>query len=394
MPDTLTNAREAAEAWLASETEPREAPGGRPERWYALGDPQTSFEQVLAVLSHHGLVGEDGWLRADVGLVSMGDHFDYALGRDPSDEVLAQASREGVTVLGWLAAHPRDQVVILFGNHDAARVQELASVSDGGFARARRIAAAVARGVQSEADFLRLCPGIPTSDLVRRDFCTFSTEQQRLVQRLLLAGRFHLATAMSLLGREALLTHAGVTTRELRLLELPASATASGIAQALNRRFAAAVEVVRVDWESSRVVPLSLEPLHVAGQPPDEAGGMLAHRPADPNRAGGNRPVDIAWEFRADRPRRFDPFTLPLGLVQVVGHTRHQSSLRELGRWATSAAREASGAVLRTLRVWDGGAEYDVGCAAGRSGDAVFVMVDADINAVVPAEVPLPCLGC
>jgi hypothetical protein len=393
MSDTATKAREVAEAWLASDPEPRAIRSGKPERWYALGDPQTSFEQVLAVLGHHGLVGEDGWLRADVGLVSMGDHFDYALGKNPSDEVLARASREGISILSWLAAHPHEQVVILFGNHDAARVQELAGVNDAAFVRARQVAAAVARKELSEADFLEQCPGIPTSDLARRDFCTFSTAQQRLVQRLLLGGRFRLAMVATVLGRAALLTHAGVTARELGLVGLPEAATASDIDPVLNHCLGAAVEVVRADWEANRAAPLSLEPLHIAGQPPDEAGGMLAHRPADPNRSGGNRAVDTVWEFRADRPRRFDPFTLPMGLVQVVGHTRHKSSLRELGRWATPAAREARGAMLRTLRVWDGGAEYDVGCSEARPNEAVFIMVDADINGAAPETVPLLRIG-
>jgi len=393
MSHMLTNARQVAADWLESGADRRRAPDEKPERWYALGDPQTTFAQMLAVLDHHGLVGADGWLRADVGLVSMGDHFDYALRQDPSDAAVAQAAREGIAILSWLAAHRTDQVVILFGNHDAARVQELAGVSDAAFVRARQVAAAVARGERSEADFLRACPGIPTSDLVRRDFCTFSTDQQRLVQRLLLAQRYRLATVMTVLGREALLTHAGITTRELRLLELPESAAPAEIVEALTRRLSEAVESVRADWEARRTVPLNLEPLHIAGQPPDEAGGMLAHRPADPHRCGDQRPVDIAWEFRVDRPRRYDPATLPLGLVQVVGHTRHRSSLRELGRWATPAAASASRAVLRTLTVWDGGARYEVGCVAGRPGDAVLVMVDADINAVAAEAVPLLSIG-
>jgi hypothetical protein len=323
----------------------------------------------------------------------MGDHFDYALGKDPSVEVLAEASREGILILSWLAAHPAEQVVVLFGNHDAARVQELASVSDAAFARARELAGAVARGERSEADFLRECPGIPTSDLARRDFCTFSEQQQRLVQRLLLAGRFCLALVTTVLGRDALLTHAGVTTRELRLLGLAEPATAAEVAEALGVRFEAGVDAVRADWAANRAVPLSLEPLHIAGQAPDEAGGMLAHRPSDPARTGGPRPPDIAWEFRPDRPRRFDPVTLPRGLVQVVGHTRHRSSLRELRRWATPAAADASAGVLRTLRVFDGGAEYDVGCQAGGLGEAVLCMVDAEIHSVPPERISLLELG-
>jgi hypothetical protein len=62
------------------------------------------------------------------------------------------------------------------------RVQEFAGGSDAAFAHARQLAAAVARGERSETDFLSKCPGIPTSDLVLRDFCTFTAEQRRLVQ--------------------------------------------------------------------------------------------------------------------------------------------------------------------------------------------------------------------
>ena len=45
-------------------------------RHVAMGDPQAPFATVLAVLDRHGLLKNDGQLRDDVQLVSMGDHFD------------------------------------------------------------------------------------------------------------------------------------------------------------------------------------------------------------------------------------------------------------------------------------------------------------------------------
>ena len=60
--------------------------------------------------------------------------------------------RDGSNVLRWLAEHPPDQVVILMGNHDAARVMELAFESDESFAGARALATAcVGQGAAAEA---------------------------------------------------------------------------------------------------------------------------------------------------------------------------------------------------------------------------------------------------
>ena len=65
-------------------------------------------------------------------LVSIGDHFDYDY-RDP-----ATASREGLRDrCAGSRATIRQQVVLLFGNHDAARVMELATITDDEFAAAR-----------------------------------------------------------------------------------------------------------------------------------------------------------------------------------------------------------------------------------------------------------------
>src|SRR6266550_275427 len=101
-------------------------------RWFAMGDPQTTFEKVLAILRGHDLLGEGGKLRDDVGLVSIGDHFDF---KSHDERSLEDVGRDGSNILRWLAAHAADQVVIVTGNHDAARVMELAFESDESFAR-------------------------------------------------------------------------------------------------------------------------------------------------------------------------------------------------------------------------------------------------------------------
>jgi hypothetical protein len=105
-----------------------------PRRVFAIGDPQTSADRFFSALAAHGLLGDDGWLRADVRLISMGDHFDYHV---PERD---RARVEGVLLLGWLAAHARDRVRILAGNHDLARVMEFATVDDARFLAAGDLA--------------------------------------------------------------------------------------------------------------------------------------------------------------------------------------------------------------------------------------------------------------
>ena len=97
-----------------------------------MGDPQAPFEKVLAILDRHELLDANGLLRGDVQLVSMGDHFDWGL-----REERATAGRDALLLLGWFCAHTPEQVITLVGNHDLARLGELAGFDDRTFQSAQ-----------------------------------------------------------------------------------------------------------------------------------------------------------------------------------------------------------------------------------------------------------------
>lgn len=357
-----------------------------PRRCFAIGDPQTSRERFFAVLAHNDLLGDDGMLARDVMLTSMGDHFDY-------DGEPGEVGREGLAILRWLAEHPPEQVPILAGNHDVCRVMELAPLADRDFAEARAMAvdleAAKRRGediATREQIFFERFPSLPSPGIVARDFLSYAETQRSLVQSLLLAGRITLALAAQLPdGREALLTHAAITRRELALLA-PVSETPREIAAALNRMLATAVNDARPHWEAGEHSrPLSLAPVHVAGTAGQEGGGLLYHRPANPDRPH----ADHAWELHPDAPRRFDPRRLPLGLVQVCGHTGHRKCVKELGDWVGPSARVSTLGGIRTLCADSHRVSYDYGIIDARSDPAVVYMIDATMHATEPAAYPL-----
>ena len=310
-----------------------------------MGDPQAPFAKVLAVLDRHGALAGDR-LADDVVLVSIGDHFDY----DHADPITA--GREGVSLLRWLASHDRDQVVLLFGNHDAARVMELSALTDQDFARARAC---------SPEDFAARFPHLPPHGVIARDYASFTVEQRALVEQLLRAGRFQLARVGELHQRDALLTHAGVTTRELALLGLAGSRDPHAIARALNAHLELAV--------ARGTAPLSLEPLHRAGRDGEEGDGLLYHRPS-----------------ATAQPRRFDPRTLPRGLVQIAGHSGHAKCVHELGDWCSERARARAHGGLRTLALADGDVSYDLGVAPA---ETCLILVDGELRRLPPAEVDL-----
>ena len=342
-------------------------------RTFVMGDPQAPFAKVLEVLDRHGaLVGEH--LADDVTLISIGDHFDY----DHRDPVTAGA--EGLKLLGWLADHEPARVRIVFGNHDAARVMELALVSDDEIAAARALAA------RDPGAYASAYPALPPPGVIERDYASFTSAQRALVMELVLGGRFELALVGRLRGRDVLISHAGVTAREVALLGVAAAPDA--LVGALADFFARAIDRVRADWQRGALMPLSLEPLHVAGDAGGEGGGLLYHRPSNP--ASGSA-------FHPTRPRRFDPRALPRGLVQVVGHSGHAKCLVELGAWATDAAKARAHGGIRTLSV-DGGdgsagvepvVVYDIGVGPFSAGAAAMVMIDGELRRVPAAEVAL-----
>jgi hypothetical protein len=368
-------------------------------RAVAIGDPQAHAQKLFAVLDHHGLLGDDGRLRDDVQLVSIGDHFDFGTRAQGTTDA---ARVDGARFLRWLCAHPPAQTTVLVGNHDTARVMELATVTDARFDAAAALAGELIALKETAPDqarartrdeYMVAFPEVPTLGVVHRDFSAFTEAQRVLVQRELMSGRLRLAaSAKAADGSDLLLTHAGVTARELALLGVPDERDPAFLAGALGAKLGVAVDGVRARWSAGENVALSLEPLHVAGATAadgfdglPEGGGMLYHRPADPDRPGADR----TWENEVTRPRRYDPRTLPAGLVQVAGHTGHPKCVAELIRWRDPAMEETLSG-RRTLRVAGDTVHYTLGIAAPQPGDAILYMIDPSFHrATDPAAIEL-----
>jgi len=349
------------------------APAGRAfARTLAIGDPQSSIDKVFAILERAGALGADGMLRADVALVSIGDHFDWA-----GD--LAEVQSHGLRFLRWLAEHPPDQAMILAGNHDLSRVTELWRVTDAQFTAARLLAEQIAAGgdAELEARFLREHADLPTPEVARRDYSAFTEPQRALVQALLLHGRLALAcTGRTLDGRALLLTHAGVTRRELAILGAEGERGARAVAGRLARALATAVDEVRPRWAAGAPARLRLEPLHIAGSGGREGGGLLYHRPSI-------RPDATA------APRRFDPRALPLGLLQACGHAGHRKCRGDLGDWVAPSALAVERGGLRTLRTDGERVVYEMGIQPVAPDQAGLYMINAEMNSVPAADYPL-----
>lgn len=372
--------RVAAALTRARSPGPKAPRPSAPRRSFAIGDPQCSCARFFAVLDAHGLLSDDGWLAPDVKLLSLGDHFDY-------HGDVEQVAQEGEALLQWLAAHDPAQVTLLFGNHDAVRVVEFAFETDESFALARRLAdgcdAAKTPAEKHAAceTFHTTCPGVPTPGLASRDFAAFSVRQRALVQRLLIEDRFRLAAAVTLAdGRPALANHAGITLRELGLLCLKTAPPPSELAEFLQDFLRAAVTRVRPLWEEGASAALELAPVHVGGVPREEGGGLLYHRPAHPDLAGGDTPEDRAWAFAAARPRRFDPRHLPPGLVQLCGHTAHKRCRKELAPWASPEAFATERASVRTLSARGAEVRYELGVAPVPADGAAVILADPALH--------------
>lgn len=355
-------------------------------RSVAIGDLQASAQRTFEVLAYHDLLDEEGRLRGDIQLLSIGDHFDYGT---RAGGLLGQARRDGHDVLAYLAAHHPEQVVILAGNHDLARVMELAFATEERFEEAVPLVAELValRATDPEAYKQRLAeyaarfPELPAPGLVHRDYSAFTAGQRELVQELLLAGGMRLAaTARLPAGEPVLATHAGVTMREVTMLGV-SSITPGELAAALNRCLDAALVEVLEPWQRGEPAALSLAPLHVPGATaregmPElpEGGGLLYHRPADSDRAGADR----QWEAAPGRPRRFHPRSLPAGLLQIAGHTGHPKCVEELARWAESSMQEEPNG-RRSLRVRGDDIRYQLGAARPDAGEAVLYLIDPSL---------------
>jgi Calcineurin-like phosphoesterase len=356
-------------------------------RTVAIGDLQASSQRIFEVLAYHDLLDAEGRIRGDVQLLSVGDHFDYGT---RAGGLLGQARRDGHDVLAYLAAHHPEQVVILFGNHDAARVMELAGASDERFEEAVPLVAELValRATDPEAyrarlaDYVARFPELPAPEQVHRDYSAFSSGQRKLVQEMLMAGRIRLAgTARLPTGELVLATHAGVTMREVAMLGV-SSITAAELAPALTRRLEAAVAAVAPAWQRGELAALSLAPLHLPcaigreGMPElPEGGGLLYHRPSDPDRPG----VDRQWAAAPGRPRRFHPRSLPAGVLQLVGHTGHPKCVEELARWTESSMREEP-CGRRSLRVRGDDIRYQLGACRPDEGEAVLYLIDPSLS--------------
>ncbi len=327
-------------------------------RHVAIGDAQAPLPTFLSILERHGLLGEHGRLKPEVHLVSIGDHFDYG---PPAWRSIA--TEESTWLLAWLAAHPADQVTLIFGNHDCARVADLAGLDDAAYVRAREEADRAYRmgkiDEALDAAFVARWPQFPDAEILARDYSTFDVRQRELVSLLLRERRFRLAHAYGGL----LFVHAGVTRTDLAAIGAPQSG-AQAIAGALNA------------FLDSRG-PLDLMPLYQPGsQAAGEARGVLAHRPSHPQRSP-------AEQFAGPPRRRFDPRDLPAGVTQVIGHIRDGKCRDLLGEWCEPG--EPRDGPLRQLHVSGDGVRY----SRGTSRDAAMLFIDGGMNYAPVADYEL-----
>lgn len=358
----------ATEPW-----QPQEAEGRPRSRRVAVGDPQAPLPVFLEILERHGLLGEDGWLAGDVELVSIGDHFDFGGSAERH-----RAAADGLAILAWLGAHPPDQVVLIAGNHDLARVGELCDFDDDTFASVHEQAVLAYRDGDPEPELERaLCeayPSLATAEVAARDFSAFSVAQRELVWALLRARRLRLAYAPN---DDVVFCHAGVTRDHLTAIGLPAAehARASAVAGALNAALDAAVS-------SHGAGALSVGGLHRPGAwEGGEGGGMLYHRPANPEVAP-NRGHDLGDTLG----RRFDPRRLPAGLTQVIGHVADAKCRELLGPWARD--EEPRPGALRHLESDGTRVAYRTGVPSGAppANTARLVFIDGLMNRTPAAQ--------
>jgi hypothetical protein len=344
-------------------------------RHVAIGDPQAPIETFRAVLDAHGLLeaGPTGpRVAADARLVVMGDYFDWGA---PADRDRAAAS--GRELLEWLAAHPREQVTLLLGNHDLARIGELAHLGDDAFRRARAEADAAYLDHRPERTLEEFtsATGLPTWELASRDFSTFEAAQRDTVTRLLREGRLDVAFAPA---PDLLLTHAGVTRAQLARLGLPdveagkpdATEIAAHLTQALRDAVAA--------WSGG---PFVIPGLHEPGDATREGRGMFYHRPEVRHDLGQ---VGASARAVPGLSRRFDVASLPVGLGQAIGHIRDKKCRTLLGVLEPDDVGEGA---LHHLQVRGDRVSYARGVPRTFAADAAtMIFLDGGMHHVSPAR--------
>ena len=92
----------AAVPWQPKKESPQ-----APQKVFAIGDPQTTFDESLGILRGHGLLAERGRLRVDVGRVSIGDHFDFHSHDGKSLADVGRHSRTGSCRRAGVQAHEK-----------------------------------------------------------------------------------------------------------------------------------------------------------------------------------------------------------------------------------------------------------------------------------------------
>lgn len=326
-------------------------------RFFAIGDPQAPIEKFKAILARHGVIDSADRIERDTQLLSIGDHFDWG-----ARELRQKATESGTALFTWLLAHPPEQTIIILGNHDLARVGELAHFDRDSFAAARDEADPIyaAKDAAAEKKLLEKFPSMPTAESLARDFSNFEVEQRELVSRALRQGRAKLAHA---LDRRRLFVHAGVTRDDLAGIGVTSHEMndARIVAEAINSFTAARVS----HWRHGR---LDLAPLHVAGDARSGEGrGIAYQRPSHPDTSS----ADL---FEGPPRRRFDPRNLPLQLTQIVGHIRDQKCRKLLGRWV-EGEKQPNGA-LRSL--WTDG--HDVRYTTGVQPNARMIFIDGSMS--------------
>jgi Calcineurin-like phosphoesterase len=392
----LERARRAA-ATPPERSLPRTSPGASRTRRLAVGDPQASLERFLDVLDGHGALDPGGRLAADVHLVSIGDHFDWGSAAERS-----RAAQDGLAILAWLSAHPPDQVTLILGNHDLARVGELLAFDDPGFARAQAEADHLYWGAdgtrkgldsRAEAAFRERYPSLAGVEAAARDFSTFRRPQRTLVAALLRSRRFCAAVAAS---PSLLVCHAGVTRDELTALGLrpEQQADARLVAQALN----SALDSACAAWDgiSAFSIPILHRP---GGAHSGEARGIFFNRPSNPEHERTTGSASAA-DYSGPPRRRYDPRRLPVGLTQAIGHIRDDKCRRLFGSWA--AGPPAGPGPLRHLTIEGDAVCYAAGVPGHQgTGALALVFIDGamqdaepgsyellDLDRLAPAERP------